>query len=129
MTDRTSIELDAEAAHEATRRINHTTILTGDGFPRRSSIGCSAFCRARAATPRPGSGSDRPRTRAIAVHPRLYEDDARDPADSVAHAVNALRDASDLLQRIGPFHEAAQAAISRQGYRTYVVDEDEGVRA
>ncbi|MBK8463751.1 MAG: hypothetical protein IPL36_12185 [Nigerium sp.] len=48
----------------------------------------------------------------------VYEDDGRDPADSVAHAVNALTDAADLLQHVGPLLDNAQAAISRQGYRT-----------
>jgi hypothetical protein len=32
--------------------------------------------------------------------------------------VNALTDAAALLQRVGPLLDAAQAAISRQGYRS-----------
>lgn len=55
--------------------------------------------------------------RSLATHD-VYEDHGRDPADSVAHAVNDLADAALLLQRVGPLLDAAQAAISHKGYRT-----------
>ena len=38
MSDRTSIELDAQEAYEAIRSINHATIFTGDGIPGSSDI-------------------------------------------------------------------------------------------
>lgn len=48
----------------------------------------------------------------------VCDDDGRDPVDSVTHAVNALSGAVELLNWVGPLLDQAQAAISRQGYRT-----------
>jgi hypothetical protein len=64
--------------------------------------------------------------RSLATY-QVYEDDGRDPADSVAHSVNALTEAIGLLQRVGPLLDDAQAAIARQGYRTAVPGEVGGV--
>lgn len=119
MTDRTSIERDAEAAYEAIRSINHTTIFTGDGIPAPVAYRVLSFLQ---------SGGGYGLAQAIGQFAcglerslstfDVCEDDGRDPADSIAHAVNALTDAAALLQRVGPLLDAAQAAISRQGYRS-----------
>lgn len=119
MTDRTSVELDAQAAYEAIRSINHTTIFIGDGIPAPVVYRVLGFLQSAG-----GHGLAqalgqiaRGLERSLATYD-VYEDDGRDPVDSVAHAVNALTDAARLLQRIGPLLDVAQAAISRQGYRT-----------
>ena len=104
MSDRTSIELDAQEAYEAIRSINHATIFTGDGIPAPVVYRVLGFLQSAGGygvgqTPGPvGRGVGR--------------------VDSVAHAVNALTVAADLLQRVGPPLDSAQAAISRQGYRS-----------
>lgn len=119
MTDRTSIQRDAEAAYEAIRSINHTTIFTGAGMPSPvvyrvlsflQSVGGYGLAQAVGHLAR---GLER----SLSTFD-VYEDDGRDPADSTAHAVNALTDAAALLQRVGPLLDAAQAAVSRQGYRS-----------
>ncbi|KHL02495.1 hypothetical protein [Sinomonas humi] len=47
----------------------------------------------------------------------VYEDDGRDPAESVAAAAGHLRAAGALAAQLGEHLEAAQQAIARQGYR------------
>jgi hypothetical protein len=123
MTDRTGIELDAEAAYEAIRSINHATIFTGDGIPAPVAYRVLGFLQSAG-----GYGIAqalgqlaRGLERSLSTYD-VYEDDGRDPVDSVAHAVNALTDAVVLLQRVGPLLDTAQATIARQGYRTGVHD-------
>lgn len=119
MSDRTSIELDAETAYEAVRSINHATVFTGDGIPAPVVYRVLGFLQSAG-----GYGLAqalgqiaRGLERSLSTY-NVYEDDGRDPADSVARAVNALTDAANLLQQVGPLLDDAQAAISRQGYRT-----------
>ena len=119
MSDRSGIEFDALDAYEAIRSINHATIFTGDGIPAPVVYRVLGFLQSAA-----GYGMAqalrqlaRGLERSLSTFD-VYEDDGRDPADSVAHAVNALTDAADLLQHVGPLLDNAQAAISRQGYRT-----------
>lgn len=122
-SDRWQIEVDADAASEAIRSINHQTIFTGDGIPApviyrvlgnlqsAAGHGLSQALRQLAA------GLER----SLATHD-VYEDDGRDPRQSVANAVAALTEAAGLAGQIGPMLESAQAEIARQGYHTTGTD-------
>ncbi|WP_198414113.1 hypothetical protein [Cryobacterium adonitolivorans] len=48
----------------------------------------------------------------------VYEDDASDPVQSIATATDHLTRAAQLADQLGDELAKAQAAISRQGYRT-----------
>lgn len=119
MSDRASIELDAQDAYEAIRRINHTTIFTADGIPAPVVYRMLSFLQSAGGYGLAQALGQLARglERSLATHD-VYEDDGRDPAESVAYAVNAITDAIALLQRVGPLLDDAQAAISRQGYRS-----------
>ena len=119
MSDRSGIEFDAQNAYEAIRSINHATIFTGDGIPAPVVYRVLGFLQSAAGYGMAQALGQLARglERSLSTFD-VYEDDGRDPADSVAHAVNALTDAADLLQHVGPLLDNAQAAISRQGYRT-----------
>ena len=119
MSDRSGIEFDAQDAYEAIRSINHATIFTGDGIPAPVVYRVLGFLQSAAGYGMAQALGQLARglERSLSTFD-VYEDDGRDPADSVAHAVNALTDAADLLQHVGPLLDNAQAAISRQGYRT-----------
>ena len=145
MSDRSGIEFDALDAYEAIRSINHATIFTGDGIPAPVVYRVLGFLQSAAGygmaqalgqlarglerslstfdvyedDGRPPALAHRPRARARTFSTSdVSEDAGRDPAYSGARAVNALTDAADLLQHVGPLLDNAQAAISRQGYRT-----------
>lgn len=47
----------------------------------------------------------------------VYEDDGRDPVQSIATATDHLTKAADLAQQLGQEIAHAQSALSRQGYR------------
>lgn len=49
----------------------------------------------------------------------VYEDDGRDPVQSVAIATDHLTRAAQLATELGIELEKAQSAISRQGYREH----------
>ena len=119
MSDRSGIEFDALDAYEAIRSINHATIFTGDGIPAPVVYRVLGFLQSAAGYGMAQALGQLARglERSLSTFD-VYEDDGRDPVDSVAHAVNALTDAADLLQHVGPLLDNAQAAISRQGYRT-----------
>lgn len=53
-----------------------------------------------------------------ADHYQLTEDDDADPAHSIANARDLLTIAASHASRLGELLDEAQAAISRQGYRT-----------
>lgn len=118
MSDRTGIELDAQDAYEAIRSINHATVFTGDGIPAPVVYRVLGFLQSAGGYGMAQALGQLARglERSLSTYD-VCEDDDRDPADSVAHAVNALNDATDLLQRVGSLLDNAQAAISRQGYR------------
>ncbi|MCA0253335.1 MAG: hypothetical protein LCH76_13825 [Actinobacteria bacterium] len=119
MSDRTSLELDAQEAYEAVRRINHATIFPGDGIPAPVVYRTLGFLQSAGgyglaqAVEQLASGLGR----FLATHD-VYEDDGRNPAESVARATAALGEAAELLRQVGPLLDEAQAAISRQGYWT-----------
>ena len=119
MSDRTGIELDAQDAYEAIRSINHATVFTGDGIPAPVVYRVLGFLQSAGGYGMAQALGQLARglERSLSTYD-VCEDDGRDPADSVAHAVSSLTDAADLLQRVGPLLDDAQAAISRQGYRT-----------
>ena len=48
----------------------------------------------------------------------VYEDDSRDPAESVATAAEHMRAAAALAEQMGEHLSKAQNAIAGQGYRT-----------
>jgi hypothetical protein len=113
------VVIDAEAAHEAIRSINHRTIWLSHGLPApavywvlaelKSALGAGA----QQALEQLGRGLAQ-----SLDHYEVYEDDGRDPSASVEAAIAALRAAADLARQIGPLLDAAQLAIARQGYRT-----------
>ena len=119
MSDRAGLELDAQEAYEAIRSINHATIFTGDGIPAPVVYRVLGFLQSAGGYGLAQALGQLARglERSLSTYD-VCEDDGRDPADSVAHAVSSLTDAADLLQRVGPLLDDAQAAISRQGYRT-----------
>jgi len=119
MSDRTSIELDARNAYEAIRRINHETIFTAEGIPAPVVYRTLSFLQSAGGYGLAQALGQLARglERSLATHD-VYEDDGRAPAESVAHAVNAMTEAVGLLQRVGPLLDDAQAAITRQGYRS-----------
>ncbi|MBN9103727.1 MAG: hypothetical protein J0I14_01870 [Propionibacteriaceae bacterium] len=113
------VVVDAEAAYEAIRSINHRTIWLSDGLPApavywvlaelKSALGYSA----QQALEQLGRGLAQ-----SLDHYEVYEDDGRDPSASVEAAGAALQAAADLAGQIGVLLEAAQLAIARQGHRS-----------
>ncbi len=113
------VVVDAEAAYEAIRSINHRTIWLSDGLPApavywvlaelKSALGYGAH----QALEQLGRGL----TQSL-DHYEVYEEDGRDPSASVEAADAALQAAADLAGQIGAFLDAAQLAIARQGYRS-----------
>lgn len=119
MSDRTGIELDAQEAYEAIRRINHATIFTGDGLPAPVVYRTLGFLQSAGGYGLAQALGQLARglERSLDTHD-VYEDDGRDPVESVAHAVDAITEAVVLLEYVGPLLDYAQAAISRQGYQS-----------
>lgn len=117
MSEGSRIERDAQDAYEAIRRINHNTIFGGDGIPAPVVYRALSFLQSAGgyglaqALDQLGRGLQR----SLATHD-VYEDDGRNPTESVAHAVAAMNEAITLLERVGPLLDVAQAAIARQGY-------------
>jgi hypothetical protein len=113
------VVIDAEAAYEAIRSINHRTIWLSDGLPApavywvlaelKSALGYSAQQALEQL--------DRGLARSL-DHYEVYEDDGREPSSSVDAAGAALRAAADLAGQIGVLLDAAQLAIAGQGYRS-----------
>ncbi len=113
------VVVDAEAAYEAIRSINHRTIWLSDGLPApavylvlaelKSALGYGAQ-----------QGLEQLERGLVQSlnHYDVYEDDGRDPAASVQAAVAALKAAAELAGQIGPLLDLAQSAIAGQGYRT-----------
>lgn len=119
MNDRWNIEIAAEAAYEATRSINHSTIFTGDGIP--APVLYRVLGELKSAN---GYGLNQAfdqlaqgLERSLETYD-LYEDDGRDPQESVVAAAEALRHAADLANQIGTVLDRAQSSIARQGYRS-----------
>ena len=118
MSEGSGIERDAQDAYEAIRRINHNTIFAGDGIPAPVLYRALSFLQSAGgyglaqALDQLGRGLQR----SLATHD-VYEDDGRDPAESVAHAMDAMNKAMALAERVGLLLDEAQAAIARQGYQ------------
>jgi len=107
----------AETAFEAVRRINHIT-----GGPIMAPLLYQVLGNLKLVGPgleqalrQLGDGLDASLDRAGYV---VYEDDGRDPAESVATAVGHLVAAAEAAEQLGWHLERAQGAINRQGYRT-----------
>lgn len=113
------VVVDAEAAYEAIRSINHRTIWLSEGLPApavywvlaelKSALGYGA----QQALEQLGRGLGQ-----SLRYYDVYEDDGRDPSASVQAAGAALRAAAELAGQIGPLLDAAQSAIAGQGYRS-----------
>lgn len=119
MNDRWSIEIAAEAAYEATRSINHSTIVTGNGIPAPvlyrvlGELKTANGYGLNQALDQLAHGLER----SLDTHD-VYEDDGREPQESVSAAAQALRQAADLANQIGVLLDQAQSAVAGQGYRT-----------
>lgn len=123
MSDRTGIEQDAQEAYEAIRSINHATIFIGDGIPAPVVYRVLGFLQSAGGYGMAQAVEQLARglERSLSTYD-VCEDDGRDPAVSVAHALNAMGDAVELLQRVGSLLGDAQVAIAGQGYRTRASD-------
>ena len=119
MTDRTSIELDAQEAYEAIRRINHATIFTGNGIPAPVVYRVLGFLQSAGGYGMAQALGQLARglERSLSTYD-VCEDDRRDPVVSVEAAVSALEAAAQLVAQVGPLLDVAQSAIAGQGYRT-----------
>lgn len=112
------VVVDAEAAYEAIRSINHRTIWLSDGLPAPAVYWVLAELKlalgysAQRALEQLGRGLAQ-----SLDHYEVYEDDGRDPSASVEAAGAALQAAADLAGQIGVLLDAAQLAIARQGHR------------
>ncbi len=119
MNDRWNIEIAAEAAYEAIRSINHFTIFTGDGIPAPvlyrvlGELKTANGYGLNQALDQLAHGLER----SLGTYD-VYEDDGRDPQESISASVEALHQAADLANQIGVLLDQAQSAIARQGYRT-----------
>ncbi|MDQ7992570.1 MAG: hypothetical protein AAGC63_15130 [Propionicimonas sp.] len=112
------VVVDAEAAYEAIRSINHRTIWLSDGLPApavywllaelKSALGYGA----RQALGQLGRGLFE-----SLKHYDVYEDGGRDASLSVQEAGAALNVAAELAGQIGTLLDAAQSALAGQGYR------------
>lgn len=117
--DRWPVVVDAEAAYEAIRSINHRTIWLSDGLPAPVVYWVLAELKFALGYAAQQSLGQLARGLVVSLdHYEVYEDDGRDPASSVQTAVAALEGAAQLVAQIGPLLDAAQSAIAGQGYRT-----------
>lgn len=113
------VVVDAEAAYEAIRSINHRTIWLSDGLPAPAVYWVLAELKSGL-----GYGAQQALeqlTRGLVEsldQYNVYEDDGRDPAASVQAASEALLAAAGLAGQIGTLLDAAQQAIAGQGYRS-----------
>ena len=113
------VVVDAEAAYEAIRSINHRTIWFSDGLPAPAvywvlaEIKLALGYSAQRALEQLGRGLAQ-----SLDHYEMYEDDGRDPSASVEAAGAALQAAADLAGQIGVLLDAAQLASARQGHRS-----------
>ena len=113
------VVVDAEAAYEAIRSLNHRTICLSDGLPApvvywvlaelKSALGYGA---------QQALGQLARGLAASLDHYDVCEDDGRDPRVSVDAAVSALEAAAQLVAEVGPLLDVAQSAMAGQGYRT-----------
>jgi len=113
------VVVDAEAAYEAIRSINHQTIWLSDGLPAPAVHWVLAELKSAVGYGAQQALAQLARGLAQSLdHYEIYEDDGRDPSASVETAGAALRAAADLAGQIGALLDAAQLAIARQGYRS-----------
>lgn len=113
------VVIDAEAAYEAIRSINHRTIWLSDGLPASAVYWVLAELKAALGYGAQQALGQLGRGLVQSLdHYEVYEDDGRDPAASVDSAGAALRAAADLAGQIGVLLDAAQLAIAGQGYRS-----------
>lgn len=113
------VVVDAEAAYEAIRSINHRTIWLSDGLPApvvywvlgelKSALGYGA----QQALGQLAKGLEK-----SLKHYDVYEDAGRDPSVSAREAGAALETAAELAGQIGALLDSAQSAIAGQGYRS-----------
>lgn len=107
----------AEGAYEAIRALNHLTSYLPKGVPAPTVYEILGNLK--------GVGHMLPQTfnqlaaglgKSLNAY-EVYEDDGRDPVQSVAAATDHLTRAAQLAAQVGQELEQAQSTISRQGYR------------
>lgn len=126
MTDRTTIELDVQAAHEAIRSINHATIFNGDGIPCSGRLsGARLPSERRRRRARPGARPARSRAGAITVDLHRLRGRRTRPGRLRRARRQLNRGSHRVALRVGPLLDDAQAAIPRQGYRAAGLTEAE----
>ena len=117
-TERESLVELADDAYEAIRAINHATITCPRGLPAPIVYGMLGSLKLgmgyslNQALNQLGDNLAR-----SLDHYDVYEDDGREPAESVAIARDHMLAAAALAAQIGEHLAAAQNAIARQGYR------------
>lgn len=113
------VVVDAEAAYEAIRSINHRTIWLSDGLPAPAVYWVLAELKSALGYSAQQTLAQLGRGLAQSLdHDEVYEDDGRDPSASVEAASAALQAAADLAGQIGVLLEGAQLAIARQRHRS-----------
>lgn len=113
------VVIDAEAACEAIRSINHRTIWLSDGLPAPAVYWVLAELKSALGYSAQQALEQLGRVLAQSLdHYEVYEDDGREPSSSVDAAGAALRAAAYLAGQIGVLLDAAQLAIAGQGYRS-----------
>ena len=105
----------ADDAYEAIRAINHLTLGGSTPAPLVYSI-LGNLKGVGHMLPQALTQLAAGLSRSLVTHD-VYEDDGRDPVQSVATATDHLTRAAELAAQIGVELERAQSAISGQGYR------------
>lgn len=105
----------ADDAYEAIRSINHLTITQIHAAPTVYSV-LGNLKGVGHLLPQACTQLAKSLGRSLDEYD-VYEDDGRDPVQSVAVATDHLTKAARLAAELGLELEKAQSAISRQGYR------------
>ncbi|MFJ5978416.1 hypothetical protein [Pseudarthrobacter oxydans] len=105
----------ADEAYEAIRAINHLTVSQVYAAPTVYSV-LGNLKGLGHLLPQACTQLARSLGRSLDEY-EVYEDDGRDPIQSVATAADHLTRAANLAAELGVELEKAQSAISRQGYR------------
>lgn len=119
MSDKWKVEIAAETAYEAIRRINHETIFVTRGIPAPvvyrvlGELKTACGYGLNQALDQLARGLQR-----SMVFYDVVEDDGREPRESVIEVAEALGQAADLANQIGRLLDRAQSTIARQCYRT-----------
>ncbi|ERI35388.2 hypothetical protein M707_21915 [Arthrobacter sp. AK-YN10] len=106
---------EADAVYEALRAINHLTITQVHAAPTVYRV-LGNLKGVGHMLPQACTQLAKSLGRSLDEYD-VYEDDGRDPVQSVATATDHLTKAAELAAALGAELEKAQSAISRQGHR------------